>query len=297
MTRFRATVEIPASAIDAAVNDRIRELERDRDDARLVAESHRIERDGAQARVKDLESDVCKLSQELHVARADLAAGRAVRDVRDEYLEELNETRHLLGAGPGVTALEAVKQAQKEIAEARSEANRCFAEHESMRRARDAAKRDLSAAVDTIGAIGEALSCGLGEAVLDAAARVARERDEAKARVYALTTERDEEKARRLEAERELELARVEAEAKPSQAACRLRKERDEAKALAQTEVTRASRLAIDVNTLRRHLDEARAALVQTRRDFSAAAEMRDKWSTRVAELETAIRTLGKVLQ
>lgn len=218
-------------------------------------------------------------------------------DVRDEYLEELNEIRHLLGAGPGVTALEAVKQAQKEIAEARSEANRCFAEHESMRRARDAAKRDLSAAVDTIGAIGEALSCGLGEAVLDAAARVARERDEEKARVYALTTERDEEKARRLEAERELELARVEAEAKPSQAACRLRKERDEAKALAQTEVTRASRLAIDVNTLRRHLDEARAALVQTRRDFSAAAEMRDKWSTRVAELETAIRTLGKVLQ
>ena len=54
-----------------------------------------------------------KLSQELHVARAELAAGRAVRD---EYLEELNEIRHLLGAGPGVTALEAVKLAQKEAA-------------------------------------------------------------------------------------------------------------------------------------------------------------------------------------
>lgn len=146
-----------------------------------------------------------------------------------------------------------------------------------------------------------------GETLADAVARVGRERDEAKARVYALMTERDEEKARRLEAESELELARVEAEAKPNQAAweaaCRLRKERDAAKSLAQTEVARASRLAIDVNTLRRKLDEMRQergaacdALIRTGRDLSAAAEMRDKYSFRIATLETAIRDLAKVL-
>lgn len=118
-----------------------------------------------------------KLTRERDEARTHLYNAR---QSRDEYLDELEEIRSLLGAGPGVTALEAVRQAQKEIGEARSEANRCFAEHEAMRRARDAVKRDLSAAVDTIGAIGEALSCGLGEAVLDAAARVARERDEAR---------------------------------------------------------------------------------------------------------------------
>lgn len=222
-----------------------------------------------------------KLSQDLHVARAALATSRAVRN---EYLEELNEIRHLLGAGPGVTALEAVKQAQGEHAEERAEANRCFAEHEAMRRARDAVKRDLSAAVDTIGAIGEALSCGLGEAVLNAAARVVRERDEAKARVYALTTAHDEEKARRLEAEQELELARVEADARPNQsaweAACRLRKERDEARA----ELTGLQ----DVNVAVRSI----VGIGNGESLIAAVGRVVDRLRT----LETAIRTLGKVL-
>ena len=57
-----------------------------------------------------------KLSQDLHVARADLATSR---EARDEYLEELNEIRHLLGAGPGVTALEAVKARREAQAETR----------------------------------------------------------------------------------------------------------------------------------------------------------------------------------
>lgn len=52
-----------------------------------------------------------KLSQELHEARARLYNAR---QSRDEYLDELEEIRRELGAGPGVTALEAVRQAQKE---------------------------------------------------------------------------------------------------------------------------------------------------------------------------------------
>jgi len=150
-----------------------------------------------------------KLSQDLHVARAALATSRAVRN---EYLEELNEIRHLLGAGPGVTALEAVKARREAQAETRSVAE---------------------AAVELLNEVRAALGVGEGELTTESAKRVVRERDEAKARVYALTTAHDEEKARRLEAEQELELARVEADARPNQsaweAACRLRKERDEA--------------------------------------------------------------------
>lgn len=52
-----------------------------------------------------------KLTQELNEARAHLYNAR---QSRDEYLDELEEIRSLLGAGPGVTALEAVRQAQKE---------------------------------------------------------------------------------------------------------------------------------------------------------------------------------------
>jgi hypothetical protein len=37
-------------------------------------------------------------------------------------------------------------------------------------------------------------------------------------------------------------------------------------------------------------------ALIRTGRDLSAAAEMRDKYSFRIATLETAIRDLAKVL-
>lgn len=54
-----------------------------------------------------------KLSQDLHEARAHLYNAR---QSRDEYLDELEEIRSLLGAGPGVTALEAVRQARREPA-------------------------------------------------------------------------------------------------------------------------------------------------------------------------------------
>jgi len=167
---------------------------------------------------------------------------------------------------------------------------------------------ERDAALAVVGPLdGETLAEAVSRIRFHRIAELTRERDEAKSRMFALTTERDEEKARRLEADRELELARVEAEAKPNQsaweAACMLRKERDEAKSMAQGEVTRASRLAIEVNTLRRQLDEMRQerdaacdALIRTGRDLSAAAEMRDKYSFRIATLESAIRNLAKVL-
>lgn len=106
-----------------------------------------------------------KLSQDLHVARADLAAERAVRD---EYLDELEEIRSLLGAGPGVTALEAVKQAQKEIGEARSEANRCFV----VTKERDEARAELTGLQDVNVAVRSIVGIGNGESLIAAVGRV-----------------------------------------------------------------------------------------------------------------------------
>lgn len=97
-----------------------------------------------------------KLSQDLHVARADLATSR---EARDEYLEELNEIRHLLGAGPGVTALEAVKARREAQAETRGVAE---------------------AAVELLNEVRAALGVGEGDLTTEAVKRVVRERDEAR---------------------------------------------------------------------------------------------------------------------
>lgn len=240
-----------------------------------------------------------KLSQELHEARAHLYNAR---QSRDEYLDELEQIRSLLGAGPGVTALEAVKQAQKEIGEARSEANRCFAEHEAMRRARDAAKRDLSAAVDTIGAIGEALGCGLGEAVLDAAARVVRERDEARRECNSdfvsriagiLGASRNEttlNAAARVVCERDAYLARVK---DLESDVCKLAKERDEAN-------MRLAHAKAERDGARREREEAREALAKANASLEteriAGRVATEFWQARITTLEAAIRNLAKVL-
>ena len=86
-----------------------------------------------------------KLTQELNEARAHLYNAR---QSRDEYLDELEEIRSLLGAGPGVTALEAVKlltkDANEEIAEERAEAGKMRAQRDeaNMRLAHAKAERD-----------------------------------------------------------------------------------------------------------------------------------------------------------
>lgn len=141
-----------------------------------------------------------KLAQDLHVARAAL---EPAREARDEYLEELNEIRHLLGAGPGVTALEAVKLAQKEAARV-----------EGDEWARAKVLDDIRAALGTDargpGLVGAVRGAVAARASVEARVRDALERDAA-AQVEAETArgERDEAREALAKANASLETERI----------------------------------------------------------------------------------------
>lgn len=209
-------------------------------------------------------------------------------------------------------------EARRQCGAFRIDSSLADAQMACLRAERDAARADLAVAENTLATALRSRDewFDAHEAMRQEREDMRHERDAAKASVYALTTERDEEKARRLEAERELELARVEAEAKTNQsaweAACRLRKERDEARA--DLSVARGLDQAVrdilkirdgvsltgTVKQLVEERDEARAALSKARE--SAETERidgrvaTDFLNARIATLETAIRDLAKVL-
>ena len=110
-----------------------------------------------------------KLTEELHEARAHLYNAR---QSRDEYLDELEEIRSLLGAGPGVTALEAVKQAQGEHAETLTALAKA-------RQERNEARAELSIERDITRELRASLKIPNGVSLTGTVKRLAEERDEA----------------------------------------------------------------------------------------------------------------------
>lgn len=117
-------IEVPTSAIDAATRDRIAELTRERDEAR---------------------QNISGLEQQLNESCSQLARAR---ERADDCRDQLDEIRRELGAGPGVSALEAVKllvkDANEEIAEERADAGKMRAQRDeaTMRHAHAVAERD-----------------------------------------------------------------------------------------------------------------------------------------------------------
>ena len=161
------TITVPASAIDVAIRDRIVSLE-DEHHAVLAAVGPL---DG-----ETLSEAVSRICREGEGARADASSAVAIA------------IRQALGAKPDERTVDAAGRVAHE---------------------RDEARADLAVAENTLATALRSRDewFDAHEAMRQEREDMRHERDAAKASVYALTTERDEEKARRLEAERELELA------------------------------------------------------------------------------------------
>lgn len=242
-------------------------------------------------------------------------------------LDELNEIRHLLGAGPGVTALEAVtflvKDTSKEIAEERAAASVLRVERDAARREcqslvemvklfvreRDEAIRErnearamLSIERDITRELRATLKIPIGVSLTRTVKRLAEERDEARrecnsdfvSRIASiLGASRDEttlNAAARVVCERDAYLARVK---DPESDVCKPAKERDEAN-------MRHAHAKAERDGARRERDEAQAALAKANASLEteriAGRVANEFWQARIATLEAAIRNLAKVL-